>query len=190
VTLSPIEVPTRLTRVQLLWQTGAVSNVTVQRKDKYTEQATPAPTLALIHDLYLRKTQSDGEIAAELNRRGLRTGFNNAWDISAIRRARYGASIYRPSPKARRPPDRSNDGLYSVHAVAARAGVKPAVIRYWARTGALEPVTRRGPGRPHWFKLDSATIERLQSLAAEYARRRLPRREDRQRRSPPQSQVP
>jgi hypothetical protein len=60
VTLSPIEVPTRLTRVQLLWQTGAVSNVTVQRKDKYTAQATPAPTLALIHDLYLRKTQTTG----------------------------------------------------------------------------------------------------------------------------------
>ena len=36
VTVSPIEVPARLTRIQVLWQTGAVSDFTVPRKDKYT----------------------------------------------------------------------------------------------------------------------------------------------------------
>jgi DNA invertase Pin-like site-specific DNA recombinase len=172
VTLSPIAVPTRSTRVQVLWHTGAVSDLTVPRKDKYTAQATPAHVLSLIRDLYLNRKKGDGEIAAQLNRRGLRTGLNHVWDVGAVRRARYSESIYRPSPKARRPRDRRSDGLYSVHAVAARAGVKPSAIRYWVRTGALEPVERHGPGHPHWFKLDPATIDRLQTLAAEYARRR------------------
>lgn len=177
VTVSPIEVPARLTRVQVLWQTGAVSDFTVPRKDKYTAQATPA----VIRDRYITQQKSDEEIAAELNRRGLRTGLNHSWTVPAVRRARYGESIYRPSPKARRPPDQRSDGLYSVHAVAARAGVTPAVIRYWARTGALEPVAHQGPGRPHWFKLDSTTIDRLQSLAAQYAHRRLPGSDDHRR---------
>jgi DNA invertase Pin-like site-specific DNA recombinase len=178
VTVSPIEVPARLTRVQVLWQTGAVSDFTVSRKDKYTAQATPAETLALIRELYVTEKKDDGEIAAELNRRGLRTGLNRSWTVPAVRRARYGESIYRPSPKARRPPDRRSDGLSSVHALAARAGVKPAVIRYWARTGALEPVAHHGPGRPHWFMLDATTIDRVQSLAAQYAQRRLPGSDD------------
>jgi DNA invertase Pin-like site-specific DNA recombinase len=181
VTVSPIEVPARLTRVQVLWQTGAVSDFTVPRKDKYTAQATPAETLALIRELYLNEKQDDGDIAAELNRRGLRTGLNHSWTVSSVRRARYGENIYRPSPKARRAPDQRSDGLYSVHAVAARAGVKPAVIRYWARTGALEPVAHHGPGRPHWFALDSTTLDRLQSLAAQYAQRRLPGSDDHRR---------
>jgi hypothetical protein len=181
VTVSPIEVPARLTRVQVLWQTGAVSTFTVPRKDKYMAQATPAETLALIRDRYITQKKSDEEIAAELNRRGLLTGLNHSWTVPAVRRARYGESIYRPSPKARRPPDQRSDGLYSVHAVAARAGVKPAVIRYWARTGALEPVAHQGPGRPHWFTLDSTTIDRLQSLAAQYAQRRLPGSDDHRR---------
>ncbi|MFQ5974000.1 MAG: recombinase family protein [Alphaproteobacteria bacterium] len=180
VTLSPIAVPARLTRVQVLWQTGAVSDFTVPRKDKYTAQATSAQALSLIRNLYLTKQKGDGEIAAELNRRGLRTGLNHAWDVSAVRRARYSESIYRPSPKARRPPDRRSDGLYSVHAVAARVGVKPSAIRYWVRTGALEPVERHGSGHPHWFKLDPPTIDRLQTLAAAYARRRVAGSEARQ----------
>jgi hypothetical protein len=63
-------------------------------------------------------------------------------------------------------------------------------IRYWVRTGALEPVARHGPGRPYWFTLDSPTIDRLRSLAAQYAQRRLPgsddhRRSGRRRRSAP-----
>jgi len=179
VTVSPIEVPARQTRVQLLWQTGAVSDFTVPRKDKYTAQATPKETLALLRDLYTSRKKGDAEIAAELNRRGLHTGLNRPWTVAAVRRVRYDVGLYRPSPKSRRPPDRSAEGLYSVHAVAAQVGVKPGAIRFWARTGVLEPVAHGGPGRPHWFKLDGATVTRLQAYAAQSARRRITGAEDR-----------
>jgi len=137
VTVSPIEVPAREVRVQVLWQTGAVSDFTLPRTDKYTAQATPMATIALLRELYLGQKQSDGEIAAELNRRGLMTGRHRPWVVPTVRRARYDIGCYRPSPKARRPPDRNADGLLSLHAVAARVGVKPGVIRYWTQAGVL-----------------------------------------------------
>ena len=179
VAASPVEVPVRASRVRLLWQTGAVSDFSVPRKDKYTAQATPKDTLALLRDLYMTKRKGDGEIAAELNRRGRYTGLNRPWTVAAVRRIRYDVGVYRLSPKAHRPPDRRADGLYSVHAVAAQIDVKPGAVRYWARTGVLEPVVHGGPGRPHWFKLDGATVTRLRAYAAQCARRRVTGAEDR-----------
>ena len=181
VTVSPVEVPARLTRVQVLWHTGAVSDFTVARTDKYTAQATSEPALAVIRELHLAKNKDDETIAAELNRRGLRTGQDRAWDVGAVRRVRCGEGIFRPSSKARRPPEQRSDGLYSVRALATRAGVKPSVIRYWARTGALKSEVAHGgpgPGRPHWFKLDADTIDRLRTLAAQHTERRLPGSQD------------
>jgi DNA invertase Pin-like site-specific DNA recombinase len=174
VTVSPIDVPARLTRVQVLWQTGAVSDFQIARPSQYTALATSAEALALIRDLYLNKKKHDLEIVTELNRRGLRTGQDRPWDLVAVRHVRCDEGIFRPSPKARFPLEQRADGLYSVQAVAARAGVKPALIRYWARTGAFEPVAQGSQGRPHWFKLDPPALDRLQDLVAQHAQRRLP----------------
>jgi hypothetical protein len=172
VTVRPIQVPSRQVRVQVLWQTGAVSDFTIPRPGQYTVQATPPATIELVRDLYLGQLRSDAEIAAELNRRGLTTGVNRAWDVPGVRRVRYAVGLYRPSPKSRRAPDRNADGLWSTHAVAARVGVSPGVIRYWARDGVIEPVAHGGPGRPHWFTLDDSTLARLQAAAQQFAGRR------------------
>jgi MerR HTH family regulatory protein len=128
-------------------------------------------TIELVRDLYLVQKRSDAEIAAELNRRGLTTGVSRAWDVPSVRRVRYAAGLYRPSPKSRRSPDRNADGLWSMHAVAARVGVRPGVIRYWVREGVLEPVAHGGPGRPHWFTLDDTTLARLHAAAKQFAGR-------------------
>lgn len=165
VTLSPVDVPRRMTRVQVLWRTGAISDFTVPRKDKYVALATPPEALALLRQLFTAK-KTDLEIAKELNRRGLKTGMGRRWDSQAVQRVRYNHGMYRESRKARRVPLRRADGLYSVHAVAARMDVPPSVVRYWARHGVLEPVERGGPGHPHWFVLDPATLERLKEARA------------------------
>jgi DNA invertase Pin-like site-specific DNA recombinase len=171
VTVRPIEVPTRQVRVHVLWQTGAVSDFTIPRPGKYTAQATLPTTIELVRNRYLVQQRSDAEIAAELNRRGLTTGVSRAWDVPSVRRVRYAAGLYRPSPKSRRSPDRNADGLWSMHAVAARVGVRPGVIRYWVREGVLEPVAHGGPGRPHWFTLDDTTLARLHAAAKQFAGR-------------------
>lgn len=165
VTLSPVDVPRRMTRVQVLWETGATSDFTVPRKDKYVALVTPPESLALLQKLFAAN-KTDSEIAKALNRRHLKTGRDQPWDIAAVRRVRYNHGLYRESRRARRAPDRRADGLYSVHAVAARMHVPPSVVRYWARTGVLEPVERGGPGHPHWFVLDPATLSRLKEARA------------------------
>jgi DNA invertase Pin-like site-specific DNA recombinase len=71
VMLSPVDVPTRLTRVQLLWQTSAVSDFTVPRRSAFDARSTSPETIQLVERLVAQK-KTDVEIATELNRRGLR----------------------------------------------------------------------------------------------------------------------
>jgi hypothetical protein len=92
VTLSPIDVPRRMTRVQVLWETGATSDFTVPRKDKYVALITPPKALALLRRLFNEK-KKDLEIAKELNRRGLKTGRDQPWDRFAELEARRGSLL-------------------------------------------------------------------------------------------------
>jgi hypothetical protein len=158
--LTPIDVPARETRVQVLWQTGAVSDFTVPRQGRFLAVSTPAQALALVRELFARQ-KTDVEIAAELNRRGLQSGAKLAWTVGAVRAVRYDHDMYRPSPKSRHAPGQRADGLCSVHGAALQLGVRPSLVRQWARAGVLQPVVVGGPGRPHWFRIDTATLERL-----------------------------
>jgi DNA invertase Pin-like site-specific DNA recombinase len=160
VTLSPVEVPERRTRIQVLWQTGAVSDFTIWRKEKDAGNATSPETLALIHELFDSK-KTDLEIIEELNRKGIPTARDRSWDIPSIRRLRYAHGLYRPSTTARRAPLRRADGLYSIHGVASRLEVTPQVVKDWVRRGHLRPIERGGTGHPWWFELDKETNTRL-----------------------------
>ena len=170
ITVTPIDVPARATRVQLLWQTGAVSELTLDRADPYTVRATPPRALAFIRSAF--EKEDDAEIAAELNRRGIRTGLKRPWTVAAVQRVRYGEGLYRTGARGRRAPERDQDGRWSIHAIAAEVGVKPAVVRYWMQSGALEPVERGGPGHPAWFEIDDPTLERLRQLKEQMQARR------------------
>ena len=170
ITVTPNDVPARATRVQLLWQTGAVSELTLDRADPYTVRATPPRALAFIRSAF--EKEDDAEIAAELNRRGIRTGLKRPWTVAAVQRVRYGEGLYRTGARGRRAPERDQDGRWSIHAIAAEVGVKPAVVRYWMQSGALEPVERGGPGHPAWFEIDDPTLERLRQLKEQMQARR------------------
>jgi DNA invertase Pin-like site-specific DNA recombinase len=170
INLTPIDVPARSTRVQILWQTGAVSELTVARTDQFTVRATSPRAFAFIRGAL--ETKDDKQIAAELNRRGIPTGAGQSWTVPAVQRLRYSEGLYRPSPRARRAPHHDEQGRWSIHAVAATVGVKPAVVRFWMQSGALEPVARGGPGHPAWFEIDDATLERLRELKSQMQARR------------------
>jgi hypothetical protein len=71
-----------------------------------------------------------------------------------------------PTKQVRRQPDRRADGLYSVHGVAAHFGVTDGIVRYWIDKCWLTAVEGGGGGRPCWFKLDRATIKRLETAKA------------------------
>jgi DNA invertase Pin-like site-specific DNA recombinase len=162
VALSPVDVPTRLTRVQVRWETGATSDFTVPRLRE--GRATSPDAIDLVRTLF-GDGKRDAEIAAELNRRGLRTGVRAPWTVPAVQRVRYDHGLGR-TQHSRRPPDRRADGLYSIHGIAARFDVRPGVVRYWVRKGWLDPVEGRGTGRTQWFELGDGTVQRLEAARA------------------------
>lgn len=170
VTVSRVDVPRAMTRVQVLWQTGAVSDFTIERKDKYTARATPLQASTFIKESFHDKT--DEWIASALNRRKLRTGADLPWTADRVRRVRLEHQLFRSARKARSVMAQDDAGLYSTHAIAVRIGVKPSTVQHWARSGIIEPAERGGPGRSHRFRLDDATLARLDAEKQKMAARR------------------
>jgi hypothetical protein len=78
VTLSPVDLPERATRIQVLWVTGATSEMHVPRPAKEDATRTSEEALAALRELF-EQGLSDAEIAAELNPRGLPSGRGQRW---------------------------------------------------------------------------------------------------------------
>ncbi len=158
-----------MTRVRVLWQTGAVNDFAIPRRSSGEGRITAPEVVALIR-ARVAEGRGDREIAAELNQGEMRTGARGAWDVPAVRRVRYQHGLHRES--RRRPPDRRADGMYSVYGVAAVLGVRPGLVRCWIRHGWLQAVEGSGTGHAQWFRLDEETVCRLkEAKLLESARR-------------------
>ena len=158
-----------MTRVRVLWQTGAVNDFAIPRRSSGEGRITAPEVVALIR-ARVAEGRGDREIAAELNQGDVRTGARGAWDVPAVRRVRYQHGLHRES--RRRPPDRRADGMYSVYGVAAVLGVRPGLVRCWIRHGWLQAVEGSGTGHAQWFRLDEETVCRLkEAKLLESARR-------------------
>jgi hypothetical protein len=163
VTLSPVDVPKRLTRVQILWQTGAVSDFMVPRRTPGEARKPKPEAIALIREL-VAKHRSDPEIVAELNGKGLRTGAELSWTVKLLAKARREEGIYRRRvPRGGHQPLQREDGLHSTRSVAQRFGVSEDLVYYWIRRGYLRPVEGGGTGRTMWFALSQKLIKELKS---------------------------
>jgi hypothetical protein len=168
VTVSPIEVPRLATRLQVLWQTGSVSDLEIPRPSKYTVFHTPTEALELIEQLW-RKKVPDVDIAEQLNQRRLRTGKGRRWTVAAVQRQRYAHGWHLDSARSR--PACSRGALHSVHGVAQRIGVPVGIVRYWVTKGWLVPTEGGGgPGRPLLFALDQEMLRHLGTLKAKRER--------------------
>lgn len=167
VALSPTVAPKGMTRVQVVWVTGAVSNFTLPRRTGFHTRKNPPEAVELIIRLFKQK-KTDAQIVAELNQRGLRSGANIPWNEKTVRRVRSLRGLRRVhlAPSAEHQPARRADGLYSVHGIAKHFRVSEPVVRYWMGRGWLEPVEGGGRGHVCWFKLDRETIRRLSAAKA------------------------
>jgi hypothetical protein len=166
VALTPIDVPRRMTRIQIQWHTGAVSEATIERPR--FSAPTPAPDAAV---KLIRTCAAEGwrdrAIADELTRLGIPSGKRRPWTeqmVRGVRKRRRVRSHNAPPPGEGWPAQRS-DGRLSIHGVAERFGVSRRVVRSWLDSGHLTPVAGGGRGSPLWFSLDPATERRLESAA-------------------------
>jgi hypothetical protein len=96
ITLSPVSQPKRATRVQVLWQTGAVTNIIVPRPSQFTASVTDPIAVTLIAKL-IAKGKSDIEIASELNSKRIPTGKDRPWNQQAVRWVRFRHKLRRPA---------------------------------------------------------------------------------------------
>jgi len=167
VTLSPIDVPRRLTRVQVLWVTGAVTELQVPRP-AFGPVEIPADTLALIKALTF-EGRPDSEIADELNRRNVpcptaRLGTPD-WTEARLRLIRYRRGL--PRKRNRRgnkaPVLQREDGLYSSRGVANLLGISIGMVDEWIAQGHITP-TIRARQAASWFHLSDTDVARLSKL--------------------------
>lgn len=175
VVLMPIETPARSTRIQVVWKTGAVTEVTVPRQRTRAPMEAGPEVVERIRVL-VAEGKSDAEIADDLNRRGLHTLQDRAWSWSSVYFTRTNTAIKRtPAQRGRRRPSplRRSDGLYSIRGVAAELGVTVAAVQSWVKRGRLRSRVGGGSGCTHWFELDQASVLRLKQTPG--ARKGRPR---------------
>ena len=164
VTLTPIDVPRRGTRVQVLWESDAVTEFRLGRARHVSGTQAHMETEERIRDLVLQG-RYDEQIAEQLNREERVTGKQRLWDQAAVARVRRRLKVQRPGARpANEPvPNQRADGLYSTRGVAERFGVHTWTVARWAQDGIVEVADGGGHGRPAWFKLDESTVARVEA---------------------------
>jgi DNA invertase Pin-like site-specific DNA recombinase len=155
------------TFVEVLWQTGATSAITIEKQ--LPGRRTSLEAAKLIAQM-VRKARPATEVAECLNERGLRTADGAPWTNIAVHyHCRYrGLRWPKRMPSSTPRPERRQDGLYSIRGVAAKLGVAENAVRYWIRRGWLKVTEGGSRGRPCWFQLDDLLVRRLGKLRDEH----------------------
>ena len=156
VTLTPIDVPTRQTRVQILWEGGAVSELVVDRPRGTTPQRDQSTDDSI--RCLTGPGVSDAEISQELNARGALTPGGRPWTPGAVRRVRRRLSIRHAQTTALT----GDDGLYSTRGVAERFGVTTSTVSRWCQQGLLQAAKPGSRRHSAWYRLDDESVLRIE----------------------------
>jgi hypothetical protein len=163
VSLSPVDVPTKPTKVRVLWQTGELTELTVARLGRGSGwHRSSVEVERAIAELFSAGL-SDEEIATEVKRRGLLHPRRRHWGAYSVKCLRWRQSLRRIGRKPSA--EQRLDGLFSLRGVATKLGVPLRAVRYWIEEGLLT-AAEGGRGRECWFLLDAPTLERLKPAAA------------------------
>jgi DNA invertase Pin-like site-specific DNA recombinase/gamma-glutamylcyclotransferase (GGCT)/AIG2-like uncharacterized protein YtfP len=174
VTLEPIDLPERQTRVRVQWRSGIVDERFVdrpgysapKRPGERAANATPMTVIERIRDL-IAEGLHDEDIAARFNDEGLLTAKNKKWAPDSVARLRKAHRIAKPRRRVQLLPDRHPvTGRYSVPGAARLIGVRPRMIYKWIQRGHLVAV-RETYNRYNacWLEIDDFLVARLKRLA-------------------------
>jgi DNA invertase Pin-like site-specific DNA recombinase len=107
----------------------------------------------------------DGEIAATLNRLGLRTGVGNTWTAARVLSVRKRLRLVGHDPAHAKP-------MLTLNRAADKLGVGPWVIRRLIKLGVLEAI-QPFPRAPWKIELTSLDDERVRQVAAAIRARKI-----------------
>jgi len=163
ITLEPIDLPRRMTRVRVQWRSGVIDDRFVDRPGR---GATPINIVDFTRTK-IAEGLHDDEIAALLNADGLLTTKHRRWTAIAVMKLRSNHSIPK-TPRPRKPvlPDRHPvSGHFSVPGAAKRFGVSTDTIKNWIRRGLV--VAHREQFRQYnarWLDIDESLAAMLERL--------------------------
>ena len=171
VCLTPVEQLESSTQVRLLWHTGAVTELVVERQ-LGGSRVSPAAA-EKIRALVAAGTHA-AQIAETLNDAHLRTARGRPWTNLAVHSYCHHHGVHWPHrmPSSAAQPERRTDGAYSLRGVARHLRVSEATVRYWLERGWLTSIDHGGHGHPRWFRLDPATLAHLKRVRAAHHRPR------------------
>lgn len=164
ISVAPVDVPKRMTRVRVAWKSGAITELCVERPEH--GRVTPRATAARVRELCAHGLH-DSEVATQLNAEGIRTGANRPWNAWAVARVRNRENIpCSDLPVRSKPtPDRDSRGRFSVAGAARYFGVSVHVIRGWINAGRVK-AQRESCGTHHdvlWLTINRTTERQLRN---------------------------
>ena len=148
------------TRIQVLWQTGATSEVSVPRP----RPGCRTPLAARERIGALAQTLTDDRIAETLNQEGLFSAWRKPWTPAQVRRVRSKWRIPSRCPYVTAQAGPRGDGLLSAAAAAQRLNVSPGMICDWYRRGRLVGQQHK-VGAPLWVRLTADDHARYDGAA-------------------------
>ena len=160
VAITPVDSPQRSSRIQILWHTGATTELVAMRPTTQDKLRTPAEVVQTVRELTVGRT--DDQIATELNQRGLKSGLGRAFTGSAVAWIRWKFQIGKPGsdPGFARNVGIRPDGSYSTSALAQKLGVGIHTIHYWREKGMLDAF-QETPKGPWWHRVTPEVLEML-----------------------------
>jgi len=142
------------------WQGGATEDLVVRLPRPTADIWRHAPeTIARVRDL--ATNLADDEIAATLNREGVKTNKGNVFTVHSVRWIRFKHSIPAPNLKGA-------DEL-TVQEVARRFNVSSHVVYYWIERNIVK-ARKNNNGTPWWITVDQETVGKLQQWAEDSKR--------------------
>jgi len=148
------------TRIQVLWQTGGTTEVSVPRP----RPGCRTPLAARLRIAELAHTLSDDRIAETLNQEGLLSAWRKPWTPAQVRRVRSKWRIPSQCPAISRQSGPRGDGLISAAEAARQLNVSPGMICDWYRRGRLVGQQPK-VGAPLWVRLTAADHYRYSGAA-------------------------
>ena len=168
IALTPIDLPERRTKIDILWHTGAVTTLSTTRPRHNPTNRHSDRIMDVIREL--APLYDDKKIAAELNKMGLLGNRRRPFTGATIGNIRYRYGIKKPGadPAVAARGSFGNGRYVSTSALARRLGVSISAIAYWRRQG-LVPAFQNGHQGPWWHEVSEETLARLQVRATSKA---------------------
>ena len=160
VALTPVEHPIRQTKLNILWHTGATSELFTNRPSIQQKLGTSVEVIQAIRELANGRT--DAQIATELNCQGLLSAKGRAFTASSVSWIRLKYQINKPGsdPGFARSVGIRSDGCYSTSALAQKLGVGIHTIHYWREKGIVE-ASQETPNGPWWHRVTPEVLKTL-----------------------------